>query len=305
MPKLKKPAAPKSEPVARAGVFVCSMCGATHTARRGNFNKLVSPTYAGNGGYCHVCMRCVNKKYEELMGKYSDEPKCVRRICEWLDVYYSPKVLEMAMSDNRVQNSLIMNYFRKSNLAQVTGTSFEDTLAEEQVKIVNGEINEVGIAKEAYDLFGDGFDTKAYSFMLKSFHSYIDPLGQTVTASQTKDAVFLSILEYKATEALKNSASNAPQLSNAYRAALKESGFDVATRSGESNEEPFGVWLREIENHAPAEYVRDHEIYKDEDKMSYFERFLIRPIGNLLRASGYVKDDELSITDEDVDADGE
>lgn len=287
--------------------YTCYTCGTPYSRRAGSFNKVPSPTYRGSGGFLHICARCISKRYEEYVEKYAnDEARAVRRMCEFLDLYYSPKVLEMAKSDIKPQTNLLQNYFRKMNLAQVTGVCFDETLDAEGIMrtVVTGDNKEDGGLGEAFDLFGDGFDENAYRVMLRSYHGYVDPLGNTLTAGQQKEAIFLAVLEYRTLEAFRNGAANASQLANAFRGAMKDSGFDVATRNSESNEEPFGVWIKEIENYAPAEYVRDHEIFKDEDKLGYFERFLKRPMENLLRGHGYIKDDELSIGEDEVEDDG-
>lgn len=298
MPRTAKATATKPKETKQ---IVCFCCGHPYDGYRSNFSKFPSPAYRGNGGYCHVCTRCIVKRFTEWTEKYKDEMKAVRRVCEWLDLYYSPDIYELAKKEHGAGTTLIQNYFRKCNLAQFTGVCFDDTLEDERKMIQSGMMGDYD-SKEALELFGEGFDAPAYQMMLKSYHSYIDPLGKTATAGQHKEARFLAVLEYRTLEAIKSGSGNASQLSNSFRGALKDSGFDVATRQGETVEEPFGVWIKQIENLAPAEYVRDNEIYKDEDKMGYFERFLARPLTNLLRGLGYVRDEELSIKDEDLDA---
>lgn len=48
----------------------------------------------------------------------------------------------------------------------------------------------------------------------------------------------------------------------------------------------FGVWLRDIEQNRPSEYFEDKSIYEDFDGIKdYFDRFVLRPMKNLLVGS--------------------
>lgn len=48
----------------------------------------------------------------------------------------------------------------------------------------------------------------------------------------------------------------------------------------------FGVWIKDIEQNRPAEYFEDKTIYEDYDGIKdYFERFVLRPMKNLLTGS--------------------
>lgn len=48
----------------------------------------------------------------------------------------------------------------------------------------------------------------------------------------------------------------------------------------------FGVWLKDIEQNRPAEYFKDKSIYEDYDGIKdYFDRFVLRPMKNLLTGS--------------------
>ena len=62
----------------------------------------------------------------------------------------------------------------------------------------------------------------------------------------------------------------------------------------------FGVWLKDIEQYRPAEYFEDKKLYEDYDGiMEYFNKFVLRPMRNLLTGSRDF-DKEFSL-EEDVD----
>ena len=312
VPRKRNPAAHTEKTASQTGrvmaltnvekACTCVKCGTVYTTRRKNFPKVSSITYKFNEGYSPICSRCVIGIYDEKVNLYGgNERKAIRRVCEMLDIYYSDMVFDMTEGYAMNSTSRCLDYIRKTNLKQVTGTTFDDTLAEEEkvVKEAPDEKTDVRL-KKAIDIFGVGFDTSAYDFLLKSYNSYLEPYGKTVTTGLMKNARFLSMLEYRATEAIKEGSSSAAQLAATFNKALKESEFDVTQKTTDGDEDPFGVWIKDIEQYCPAEYIEQNHIYEDVDKMSYFDRFIVRPIRNLFGKGGYEKDSELSIDDTDL-----
>lgn len=48
----------------------------------------------------------------------------------------------------------------------------------------------------------------------------------------------------------------------------------------------FGIWIKDIEKYRPAEYFEDKTLYEDYDGiMGYFNRFVLRPLRNLVAGS--------------------
>ena len=78
-----------------------------------------------------------------------------------------------------------------------------------------------------------------------------------------------------------------------------------ATNETESTK-TFGVWLRDIEKTRPCEYFEDKKIYEDYDHIKeYIDRFLFRPLKNLITGSRDFDKEfqslELNDFDEDMD----
>lgn len=286
--------------------YMCSMCGATFEAQQGNFPKTTSPTHQFNDFYPHICKRCLAQYYIKKVEQYDqDEAKAMRRVCELLDVYWSYKIFE-GTAGASTQSARVFEYLKRLCVKGVAGKTFDDTLLDEAngLAMPESEDNAEEVSKEAIKIFGTGYPTEAYSFMLKAYKGYVNPLGKLATPAQIKTAQLLAMLEYRTRESIKEGAKDAAQLTTSFRNTLKDSGFDITSKPGEVTEEPFGVWLRSIETFTPAEYVAQDDVYKDIDKMSYLKRFLVRPLKNLFKGR-YEPDQELSITDEDLDAGGD
>jgi len=301
LPPKPKPR-PKKKPEPPEKRYVCTTCGREYLKQMGNFSKLNVPKYDGNDGYCTTCVECVNTFYEERLKMYDgNTAKAVRRVCEWLDIYWSPRVFEKMVGG-------ITNYFSKVAL-MTKGVSWENTLNEEAEKPIleAGAVNPTDmpviddVMEEAVSIFGEGYDVDAYPFMLSSYKGYIEPLGDEATASQVKNARFLAALEYRVMDAIKHDKQNASALSSSLSRAIKDSGFDtVVKRDNDEEHQPFGVWLEQIERYAPAEFVHDSPYQDMDSQEEYYTRFVRRPIENLLNRASQKQTDELAITDEEA-----
>lgn len=260
--------------------------------------------YRGNNSYAPVCRTCCTQYYQNWLKAFDgDDKKAIRRCCEWLNVYYD-RDLAGTCGDGIVGYLADMD----KNCKPFIYRSWDDTLTEE-AQIVGSDVNAImtvgedrsPVVEEGVEVFGEGFPADAYAEMLHSYHGYIDPLGDTVTAAQVKSARFLAALEYRCMEAIKADKPNASALSSSLTRAIKESGFDTIQTQDSSNEgDTFGVWLAEIEEYTPAEYIKKHP-YKDIDNYDrYYDRFVRRSVENLLNRSSQKQDDELSISDEEA-----
>lgn len=282
---------------------VCMMCGTEYPCQQGNFTQSASLMYGHNYGYVHVCMSCTEKFYQSHLEEYNgDKKKAIRRVCEWLDIYYSPETCDRMGDD-----FTLSEYFRRIKMSSVSvRKTWDDTLADEEEKRIAG-VSALGTTEistsdltEAIDIFGEGFEEKAYEYMLRIYRGYILPLGDTVTAGQLKSARFLAALEYRCMEAIKNDKPNASALSSTLRKSIAESGFDTVVKNDDKDTVPLGVLLQQIEKFTPAQYVKNTP-YKDVDKQGeYYDRFCRRPLMNLLNRATQKVNDELSITDEEA-----
>ena len=280
---------------------LCTVCGKTYPKQPGYFPKIVTKMYKGNNYYAAICNACCIDYYQNWLNEYGDEAKAIRRCCEWMNIYFDPKAVGRA-------DGGFVGYMddMDKNARGFGGKSWDTTLAEEakspkterrSTEVLQSDVD------EGIDIFGGGFPDDAYPMMLRIYHGYIDPLGDTATAGQLKSARFLAALEYRCMEAIKADRPNASALSSSLTKAIKESGFDtIQEQSSANDEDTFGQWLERIETFTPAQYVKQTP-YRDVDNYSeYYDRFVRRPIENLLNRASQMQGDELFITDEEVDA---
>lgn len=282
----------------------CIVCGCVYPKQPDYFPKIRTKMYKGNNSYAPICKTCCTQYYQNWLRDYEgDEKKAIRRCCEWLNVYFDRDLAGTAGDG-------ITGYLADmdKNFKQFIRLSWDDTLAME-AQIVGTPVRaaeepeESPLVAEGISVFGEGFEADAYPMMLRTYHGYIDPLGDTVTAGQLKSARFLAALEYRCMEAIKADKPNASALSSSLTKAIKESGFDtVQEQESTSDEDTFGQWLERIQMYTPTQYVKQTP-YRDVDNYgSYYERFVQRSVENLLNRASQRRGDDLDITDDEADA---
>jgi len=288
----------------KAKEYICFHCGKSYTIQKGNFPKVRSPLYTNNDGYLPWCKNCVVEQFEKYEKKYGSD-EALRRTCMKYDLYFSPLVIRMVQSANsNVTNSKILAYISKSNLAQISGSCYDDTSIEDEQVIAQeaeAEGDDVAkdgkkVSKKSIKIFGSGFDGDAYPYMQSHYDMLISTCGDHPDIAQQTNAKQLAIIDYQITKSAQSDAKSVSQLANSYNAILEKGGFNKISGSAEGA--GLGSWLRDIEQYTPAEYYKDKKIYEDEDKLGeYINRFIVRPFSNLFRSGKPVMDDEFSITD--------
>lgn len=126
-----------------------------------------------------------------------------------------------------------------------------------------------------------------------------------VTDSLIKDLCAIKIQQNRALQS--GSVDQYEKLTKLYQSTLSSANLNPKGVKDNPNasQECFGLWIKEIEKYAPADYFKDKAIYKDHDGLGeYFQRFIVRPFRNLITGTKEL-DPEFSIgqaqTGDDLD----
>ena len=93
------------------------------------------------------------------------------------------------------------------------------------------------------------------------------------------------------------------KLTDSYRKSFEKAGLKTIRESNVNEEFTIGVNAEIIEKYTPAEYYKDKHLYKDFDHIGeYIERFLLRPLKNLMFGSKD-RDTEFYVKEEDSEGD--
>lgn len=271
--------------------FHCCRCTRTFIKQMGNFSKVRSPMYACNDGYLHVCNHCLQElydHYEEVLGSKKD---AIYRLCMKFDVFYSDMVYNMTLG-GAVRDNPMKNYISKTNLAQVKGTSFDDTLDHEAME--SGDLvlekkeakavcatGETVITSDDVERWGTGFAKEEYQAMDTAFTRLTK--GETnVDFLREKYIKDLCVITVQADRALKQKdVKTYSELLTLYQRVATAAQVKVANTEIDTANDSFGKWLACVENHTPAEYYADKTKYRDFFGIGeYCERFIFRPLKN-------------------------
>ena len=299
--KAKKPA-PKKE-----RTYVCYRCTREYTKLLGNFSKTRSPMWAGNEGFLPVCNHCTQELYEHYFEVFNSKEAALKRLCMKFDVFWADSVYKMTLG-GAVRDNPFKEYVSKSNLAQIKGTSFDDTLDNEAIENGNlildkdearemAEAGEVSLSVDDIDRWGAGYTAEEYNILNKHYKELT--VGEKKIDFLKKKYIYdMCYIHVQSLRALKkNESKTYSELLQSYQKIASAAHIKIAADIDTSND-VMGKWLAEIEEYTPAEYYSDKTKYRDFFGIGeYCKRFIFRPLKNWITGSKE-KDKEYNIDGE-------
>lgn len=282
----------------------CCRCGKLCDRLLGNFPKVRSTMYSGNEGYLPWCNTCVNNLYEHYLEVFEDEEEAIKRTCLKLDLYYHPLVAKMTRGGSTSQPKM-KNYISKANLAQVKGSSYDDTLDEEYELLIAAQQEEPEpekppepepepepipvpepepekedsqeeeivlvntksnkVKKKSIKLFGAGYEPQVYQMLQSYYDDLVEMGGGELDPIQSEYAKSMSLVKYQMQKSIQDGGGKDIH-------SLVNSYKSLLNESGikkdpKANEacDPLGMVIADIEQYAPADYFADKKIYYDAD----------------------------------------
>ena len=87
------------------------------------------------------------------------------------------------------------------------------------------------------------------------------------------------------------------KMSDNYRKTFTQAGLKAVREIESDSNDCWGEWVRRIEEYTPAEYYKNKSLFNDFDNVGeYFERFVLRPLRNLMHGTSD-RDYEFSVED--------
>jgi hypothetical protein len=308
--KSTKPAAIKEKKEKTNEIFKCSACGEEYKNQQQNFAYSYSPYYAGNNHRITICNKCLNSFTDQYQDLLKDQDEAIRRMCMRVDLYLDETSLQASrkIDDHR---SRIKEYVRLQNLSQNRGKSYDDYLAEKASEGITSiedfeearSESDIRLTKAQLSRWGLGFTPDEYRMLdehyksLNEQRSSDDPMQEVYV----KDLCEIKVLQVRALNA--NKLDDWSKYKTLYQNTAKAANLnpkqqkDIVT---DSEEDCWGKYIADIEKYAPAEYYKDKKMFADFSGIGeYVERFLLRPLKNLITGS---KDmDAEYVLDEDID----
>lgn len=281
--------------------YTCCQCGEPLIPSQ--FFKTFSGLYAGIG-HLPICKSCLEQKYEMYKDAYQSGKKAMKRICMAFDVYYSDALYDPLEEDN----TIVGKYFRQLNMRQNRNKTFDMTLDkpfdflenEKKAKPVKNEEEEkTPIDPEDIEKWGYGLEAEDYEIL----NNHYKLLSSSNPQCDSNAEIFITDLCYTKMQQLKaireSRVDDYKKLTESYIKTFKQAGLETVKDTSAIEEFTIGVNIETIEKYTPAEYYKNKNLYKDHDNLGdYVERFLLRPLRNLMFGSRD-RDDEFYVKEEE------
>lgn len=256
-----------------------------------------------------ICKSCIEELYNKYLIKYDNNTKfAIYYMCRAIGTCFSLSSYSGALSqfekdDNttplwQIYMTKLNSLGGKNGAGDDFDSSDELNFAEEKE---NNFINK-SFDKEIVNRWGKGFDEEALEFLEEDYHEWTTHNDCSKLSVQR----LVQMICIKEWEIRKARQSNDPtdKLEKALLTLMDNSSLTPKTMSAINETDStkiYGLWIKDIEKYRPAEYFEDKELYKDHDGiLDYFNRFVLRPLKNLLTGSRDF-DKEFSIEDEEVE----
>lgn len=289
---------------------VCCSCGEPLALTK--FYKSNSVFYAD--GHLPICKECFSSKFGHFATEYHSNKMAMQRMCMTFDIYFNEVEFDSCDTDD---STVIGKYFRKLNLSQHKGKTFEDSIKEgfdlsgdrkpvkETQEVVNvdsdDEENENADMIDPADIekWGAGLEPTDYTIL----NSHYRLLSSSNPQCDGNAEIFIIDLCYTKMQQMKavreSRVDDYKKLTESYIKSFTQAGLKTVKDTNAMEDFTIGVNAETIEKYTPAEYYKNRSLYKDHDNIGdYIDRFLLRPLRNLMRgtkdrdAEFFVKDEE-------------
>lgn len=289
---------------------VCCSCGEPLALTK--FYKSNSVFYAD--GHLPICKECFSSKFGHFATEYHSNKMAMQRMCMTFDIYFNEVEFDSCDTDD---STVIGKYFRKLNLSQHKGKTFENSIQEgfdlsgdrkpvkETQPVANvdsdDEENENADMIDPADIekWGAGLEPTDYTIL----NSHYRLLSSSNPQCDGNAEIFIIDLCYTKMQQMKavreSRVDDYKKLTESYIKSFTQAGLKTVKDTNAMEDFTIGVNAETIEKYTPAEYYKNRSLYKDHDNIGdYIDRFLLRPLRNLMRGTKdrdvefFVKDEE-------------
>lgn len=281
-------------PVETKTDFECVCCGKHFKLQKGNFPHTLSPLYAANGGYLPICKKCIDRYYDQLVEFFSgNEEKAIDRVCQIADWYYLDDIWastrKISADRSRVgayPSKMVLQHWKDK------GTTYLDTVRDRASVVLQSyddleemqEMGDTAITKRQVKQWGLGFEENEYKLLDEHYKSLKDSIDTNDIVQDTlaKDLCEIKVQQVRARN--RGDVDTFQKLTKLYQDTLKSANLKVKNAeldAANDDQACWGVFIRDVEEHTPADLYKDRSIFRDIDNIqSYFERFVTRPVKN-------------------------
>lgn len=265
-----------------------------------------------------VCKTCIQKLYDEIYEKTQNLEKTIHKLCISLNVRFSNEAIiatknhiESFLNNGKIVTSIFGIYKQKLISTQKTmdkntneDWSYEDvtTIYVEKTK----EIKEIPIPQDLVDFWGKDFSRDDIEYLERNYANFknthkADTYAEIILLKE----VCYTILHIQKLRANNDDTENAVKQLQLLMKSLAISPNAISTNTNSKTGETFGLWIRDIEENEPAQWLKTDplgDIYRDvANTEEYFKNFVTRPLKNFIMGSKDFNIDDEEILDDEID----
>jgi len=296
----------------------CRKCMQTKPAAQ--FYQAVD-TYVDANGLFSVCKTCLAEVYTLLLDTEKTMDRIILRMCRMFNVRYMPEVVEACRKhlDTLERNGKTKGYSNPFGLyrskmrttqSSAPGARFEEDFTYRDVTI--GETitlepkNNLLVDKDLKQFWGNNFDEEDYDWLENEMWEW--KKTHKIDTRSEEHLLRLIVLKLfdirKARQEERDTSSLEKSLQDMLKTANLAPNQSNAASGGKSLD-TFGMWIKDIEQFTPAEWVKDKSIFFDVDNVEeYAEKFITSPLRSFVTGQRdfFLEDeDDAIITDDGID----
>ena len=272
----------------------CVCCSCNSELAKTKFYKSYSNFYANS--HLPICKECFGEKFKCYSSEYQSNKLAMQRMCMAFDVHFDEDLFDKCDTND---STVLGNYFKRLNISQYKGKTFEDSLKsgfdfngnrrlvkETRIAMVDKYGNEVTSDTDEIDpadieKWGVGFDKVDYD-VLQAHYKYLKTANPNCDSNQEIFVLDLCYIHMQKMKALRNGVvDDYNKLTESYRKSFNQAGLKTVDDM-KTDDDCWSVWVDRVSQYTPEEFYKNKERYKDHDGFGeYYERFAVRPLRNI------------------------
>lgn len=255
-----------------------------------------------SNGYLSICKACIQSLYQNYEKKYGSIEKALHKLCISLNILFSNEAVSatLAQINTLVESGkTVRNIFGiyKSKLVSVMPTmdkSAEMNMTYQDVDTIYVQaetvIEENPIPKEIIDFWGKDVPKEDILYLENEYANFKKThIAETYAEIVLLKQVCYTMLDIKK---LRAAGEETGSLVKELQALMKTLAVSPNARLGEKgtkDDEAFGLWIADIEENEPAEFLKSSELgkfYRDVFNVEeYYMKYFVRPAKNFITGS--------------------
>ena len=268
-----------------------------------------------SNGLFSVCKSCIQSLYDAIYAETQSIEKTIHKLCVTLNIRFSNEavsatrahintLLESGKNVSAIFSIYKMKLTATKNSMDKRGLedmSYEDVGTVYTAPVINTK--EIPIPQDVLTFWGRDLPREDVEFLEREYTNF----KQTHSTSTYAEIVLLkqvcyTMLSIKQAKAVGDDTSKlVKELQDLMKnLAISPNAVNASQGNGKS-EEAFGLWIQDVEQYEPAEWLKSDprgDPYRDVmDVEAYFEKYFIRPMKNFITGSKDFNTDDDTETD--------